>query len=104
IPIVIPPGMQQIKITMAYTDPPAQPNAFKALVNDLDLELLLVPSGQTWKPWTLSTAPNKDSLLLPAVRNKDSINNVEQISVDQPAAGNYEVRIFGRVVTSPAQA
>ena len=103
IPIVIPPGVQQFKMTMAYTDPPTQANAFKALVNDLDLELVHVSSGQTWKPWTLSIAPNKDSLLLPAVRNRDSLNNVEQISIDQPAAGNYEMRIFGRVVTNASQ-
>jgi hypothetical protein len=103
VPIVIPPGVDQFKITMVYTDPPAQANSFKALVNDLDLEVIHLATGQSWKPWTLNKAAHPDSLLLPAIRNRDSLNNVEQISINQPAPGDYELRVFGRTINTASQ-
>jgi hypothetical protein len=101
--ISIPAGTRTFKATIAYSDPPAQPNSFKALVNDLDLELIETASGQTWKPWVLSNFPNKDSLQLSAVRRRDSLNNVEQISIDHPAGGNYQIKVSGYQVSNGSQ-
>ena len=103
IPINISTGLKQIRITMAYTDPAAQPNALQALVNDLDIELVESSTGKSWKPWVLSAAANKDSLLLSAKRSRDSLNNVEVITVDTPAAGAYELNVFGFNVTNTSQ-
>ncbi|HEX6426636.1 MAG TPA: S8 family serine peptidase, partial [Niastella sp.] len=68
---------RQLKLTLCWTDPAAVANAPKALINDLDIELVNNGNGQVWQPWVLSPAPILDSLLLPAVRKKDILNNVE---------------------------
>src|SRR4030095_5617508 len=78
----IPAGINKIKITLVWDDPPAVINATKALVNDLDLELLHSSTNETWKPWVLNNFPFIDSLKKLASRERDSINNVEQITVD----------------------
>lgn len=91
--LVIPSNCKRVKITLVWSDPPATPNAAKALRNDLDLELENTGTGQTWKPWVLSHFPRADSLQLLPVRKRDSLNNAEQVTLDNPAAGNYRVRI-----------
>ena len=101
--IDVPAGIEGLKVTLAYSDLPAQANAFKALVNDLDLEVKNTSTGQAWKSWVLNTAPNKDSLLLPAVRGRDSLNNVEQVAVTLPTAGVYELSVYGYRVTNATQ-
>ena len=103
VSLIIPPGTKQFKITMAYSDLPAQPNAFQALVNDLDMDLMEVSTGFILKPWVLNISAHRDSLLLPATKNRDSLNNVEQISWDNPSPGIYQWRLYGRVVTNAAQ-
>ena len=91
--LTVPPNTRRLKITLAWNDPPAVPNAAKALINDLDLELNLPSTGQSWQSWVLSHIPNADSLQLLPVRKRDSLNNVEQISIDDPVAGNYKINI-----------
>lgn len=94
-PITVPAGIAQLKITLTWTDTSAIPNATKALVNDLDALLQLPATNESWQPWVLSSFPNKDSLLLPAVRKTDTLNSVEQITIDNPQAGNYSLQIKG---------
>ncbi|MGL6267469.1 MAG: T9SS type A sorting domain-containing protein, partial [Chitinophagaceae bacterium] len=60
-----------------------------------DLELLNTSTIERWQPWVLSSYPEADSLNKPAEREKDSLNNVEQITLDNPAAGEYQLRISG---------
>ena len=43
----------------------------------------------------LNHFPNRDSLSLLPVRKRDSLNNIEQVSIDNPGAGNYIIRIRG---------
>ncbi len=86
--ITVPPNAAGIKLTLCWTDLPAQPNAAKALIHNLDGNLKS-PSGITWQPWILSTVKNRDSLLLPARRGKDSLNNTEQIWIENPEPGIY---------------
>jgi len=99
----VPAGIQDLKVTLAYSDLPAQANSFKALVNDLDLEVKNTSTGLVYKPWVLNTAANKDSLLLPAIRSRDSLNNVEQVSVALPSPGSYELSVYGYRVTNATQ-
>lgn len=100
----IPTGINKVKITLVWNDPPATVNAAKALVNDLDLELINTSTNETWKPWVLNSFPNIDSLKQLATRKKDSINNVEQVTLINPATGNYQVSIKGYNITSTSQA
>jgi hypothetical protein len=91
----IPAGIRMFRCTLAWTDIPALANAAKALQNDIDLELTHVPTGQTWQPWILPIAANYDSLVRGAGRGKDTLNNVEQITLDAPPAGNYILSVKG---------
>ena len=100
----IPPHIQKVKLTLAWNDQPAFPNAAKALINDLDLELVNTSSGALWKPWVLNPSPNLDSLQQTARRGRDSLNNIEQITIDDPSPGNYIIRVKGYQVTTLQQA
>lgn len=99
--ITVPNQVKKLKISLAWIDPPAPLNAATALVNDLDLEL---STGlNTWKPWVLSTFPHADSLLKTAQRQKDNLNNIEQITVDNPSGGNYNISVKGNKVLVEGQ-
>ncbi|MEJ5827104.1 S8 family serine peptidase [Chitinophaga sp. CCNWLY40-1] len=100
--IAIPEGIQEVKVTLCWNDPPATVNAVKALINDLDITATTA-DGKTWLPWTLSTYPLIDSLLLPAKRGRDSINNTEQISIEHPVAGTMRLRVTGAQVAAGTQ-
>ena len=101
--ISIPPGIKKVKITLVWNDPPAQANAAKALVNDLDMVLLQIATNEIWQPWVLNHFPHIDSLKLPAIRKRDSLNNVEQITLDNPVAGRYQVLVKGYSVSPGSQ-
>ncbi|WP_165370547.1 S8 family serine peptidase [Hymenobacter persicinus] len=95
IAVTVPAGAHRLKITLAWSDPEATVNAATALVNDLDLSLVRPADGQRWLPWTLSAYPHLDSLALPARRRANHRDNAEQITVDLPTAGTYQVRVRG---------
>lgn len=88
--ITVPAGMQRLKVTLGWNDPPAAVNTPKALVNDLDL-WVTDATGRRYDPWVLSVFPHADSLKAPARRGKDTLNNIEQVTVDNPAG---EIRIY----------
>jgi hypothetical protein len=95
VPITIPANAQQVKVTLVWHDMPAEVFAEYALVNDLDLSLENSSTAETWKPWILNTDPSVTQLQQPAARGVDRVNNVEQISIDGPAAGDYEIAVNG---------
>ncbi len=99
----VPAGTRQLKVTLTWTDPEATANAPRALVNDLDLEVL-APGGTRWLPWVLSAFANFDSLALPARRRADHLNNVEQVTIGLPTAGTYQLRVRGYAVPNGPQA
>lgn len=101
--LVVPPGISKLKITICWNDPAATANASKALVNDLDMELKLPATGETWLPWVLSSKANPDSLQAPAQRKQDTLNTVEQITIDNPVAGNYIIEVKGSIVSTASQ-
>ena len=101
--IEVPDAAVDLKITLAWTDPPAAVSAGAALVNDLDLSLAHLPSGEEWAPWVLNSFPSSDSLSLPAKRGVDRLNNQEQISIAGPRAGTYSIRIDGRRIPEGVQ-
>lgn len=101
--ITVPANTRQLKLTLCWTDPAAAANAAKALINDVDIELVNNGNGQVWLPWVLSSAPIIDSLLKTAVRKKDTLNNTEQITLDNPAAGTYTIRVKGYAISTGSQ-
>ena len=91
----VPAGIKKIKVTLTWNDLPAMPNAVKSLVNDLDLVLVRSATGEVWQPWVLNSFPNIDSLQKPAERKRDSLNNTEQVTINNPVAGMYQFKITG---------
>ncbi|HEX8334961.1 MAG TPA: S8 family serine peptidase, partial [Segetibacter sp.] len=100
--ISVPPNTAQLKVTLSWTDSAATVNNNKALINDLDLEVIEVATGNIYQPWVLSTAPNKDSLTKEPTRKRDSLNIAEQVSLQVPPAGDYQVRVTGTKVYTPS--
>lgn len=100
--ITIPANTKEVRVMTYWTDVPGAPMAGKALVNDLDTRII-APGNQTFMPWALSAFPHADSLLKPAWRGTDRLNNMEQVVLDNPAAGNYTLRVNGHVVPQGPQ-
>lgn len=100
--IDIPDDAQDLRIMVYWHDPAANPTAGKALVNDLDLTVQS-PAGDILLPWTVRTAAHKDSLNNPAYRGVDRLNNVEQVTLDLPNGGQYQVRVRGQIVPKGPQ-
>lgn len=90
-PITVGPGIRKLKATLCWTDPPGTPNNSKALMNDLDLQLVQTSTGNIILPWVLSSAAHADSLNKPARRDTDTLNNTEQVSIEDPPPGNYQL-------------
>jgi hypothetical protein len=94
----IPAQAANLRITLCWTDTASSVNNNKALINDLDLELVETGSGAIYRPWVLSTAPSTDSLKKLPVRKRDSLNTAEQVSIELPNAGQWQVRVTGTAI------
>ncbi len=90
--INIPTGTAQAKIMLYWNDAPASPSAAKQLVNDLDVVLKL-PNGQIKLPLVPDATPANAQK--PAIEQADHLNNVEQITINNPESGNYTVTVRG---------
>ncbi len=92
--LAIPSGAQRVKVMLYWHDPAGSVLSAKALVNDLDLRVEK-PNGQQQLPWIPSAFPHLDSLGRAALPGLDRLNNVEQVVIDQPAAGYYNLIVEG---------
>ena len=101
--IHVPANMHNLKITLVWNDAANTANAFKALVNDLDLSLESINNPIVYQPWVLNIHADETALLSNAVRGRDSLNNVEQITVSKPAEGDYSIHVKGYDVTAGPQ-
>ncbi|MDN4163996.1 S8 family peptidase [Cytophagales bacterium LB-30] len=86
----IPEGQTQLSVSLVWNDPAAEVNTNKALINDLDLELIDA-NGQTWLPWVLN--PDANQITASATRGVDQLNNAEKITLDLLPAGEYTLRV-----------
>ncbi len=93
--------VKSVKIMLYWPDAPASTIAARALVNDLDMEVTL--GGTTYQPYVLDPRPNPVTLNLPAVPARDSLNNVEQIVIQNPASGTISVSVDAFNVPSANQ-
>jgi subtilisin-like proprotein convertase family protein len=90
---------QPLRITLVWTDPPANPAASLKLVNNLDLVVTNLITGQVFfgndipsgsgftQPWDTNTPPHLDV-----------VNNVENVYLAATLATNYSVTIVARNV------
>ena len=92
--ISVPDGTTQVRIMAYWADVAAPAGATTALVNDLDL-VVTDPSSNVLLPWILDSTPNPTSLNLPATTGEDHLNNMEQVLINNPQAGNYNIEISG---------
>ena len=97
LPISVPENVKQLKVMVYWTDKEANVNTNKALVNDLNISLS-DPSDIDFLPWVLSSYPHPDSLNKNAIRGIDELNNMEQVTIDGPASGAYELLVDGNEV------
>jgi hypothetical protein len=98
--IAVTANAAQLKVTLAWSDSTAAINNNKALLNNLDVEVRDINTNTIYLPWVLSTAANADSLKKVAVRKKDTLNTAEQVTIDLPTAGNYEIKVIGTNITN----
>ncbi|PQJ33096.1 peptidase S8 [Nonlabens arenilitoris] len=92
--IPVPQNTSQVRIMLYWNDPAAATGASTALVNDLDL-IVNDPAGTIYNPWVLNSNPNAVTLNAPATTGVDRLNNMEQVVIDNPIAGDYTVDITG---------
>ncbi|MFU8842992.1 MAG: S8 family serine peptidase [Bacteroidales bacterium] len=92
--IIVPPGVKELRVMVYWTDKEGSIGTNKALVNDINTQLT-DPTTSVHYPWVLSHFPHADSLNKPASKGIDNLNNIEQVSVDNPVPGNYSLSVNG---------
>lgn len=96
-----PPGGSggPLRITLAWTDAPGTVGAAKALVNDLDLEVI-APNGTTHYYGNAGVYSGGQCL-----RGGlwDACNNVEGVIIPNAAYGTYTIRVHGFLIASGPQ-
>lgn len=98
--ISVPANTAQLKVLLYWNDPAASVMASKTLVNDLDLQI--DSSGTTILPLKLDTA--SANVNITAVRSADHYNNIEQVVINNPVAGNYDLKVLGTTIAQgPSQ-
>ncbi len=90
--VTVPANTKEVKVMLYWQDKEAEPYPVKALVNDLDL-LMTTPGGSNYLPWVLD--PDPANVANNATRQVDDLNNIEQVTLDNPAAGNYTITVSG---------
>ncbi|NRB42586.1 MAG: S8 family serine peptidase, partial [Pseudomonadales bacterium] len=89
---VVEPQQEKFKLTMVWTDPKGAAGAANNLINDLDV-VLVSPSGKQFYPWVKDDSSPASA----ATRGINKVDNIEQILVNDPEAGNWTANISGTV-------
>ena len=98
--IAVPTNTAQLKVLLYWNDTSASPAASSTLVNNLDLTVT-EPNNTVHRPLILDPTPaNVTNLATEAV---DNINNVEQVIINNPQQGNYNVTISGTSIPTFSQ-
>ena len=100
INITVPANTGQLKVMLCWNDVPASPVATKALVNDLDLSVS-DPASSIYLPLVPDHTPGNVNNV--ATQQADHLNNVEQVTINSPAAGTYAVKVKGYSIPSGPQ-
>ena len=92
--VTVPAGTDQLRVMVLWVDYEGAVSSSPSLVNDINIDVV-DPGVTTYNPWVLDPTPNATTLDLPAVRGVDDLNNMEQVTIDAPAAGVYDVNVSG---------
>lgn len=88
----IPSGAEVAKVLLYWPDQAGPTsNSGPTLVNDFDL-YILTPALDTIRPWVLDPSTPAAT----ASRGIDTLNNIEQVTINSPSAGQYTVRVEGK--------
>jgi len=96
-------GSQPLKATIVWTDPSNKNSNYNTyseayndrtskLVNDLDLRVTNVQTNEVYYPWKLDVNAPRN----PATKGDNTVDNVEQVLIDQPAAGVYKIEVSNK--------
>jgi hypothetical protein len=96
--IKFPKGIFKAKIMLCWNDLAAAATAKSSLINDLDL-WVKDSAGNIYKPWVLDTLNCSNT----ALRGRDSLNNIEQVTIDNPTGGQLVVFVKGTRITNSFQ-
>lgn len=89
--ISVPANVAQLKVLIYYHDPAASAAASKQLVNDLNISVKEPGGLVTHYPLILN--PSSTSVSQYAQEGIDHLNNVEQIIINNPNAGVYNITV-----------
>lgn len=95
--INIPAGCVRLRVMLTWNDPAGTANANPALVNNLNLTV--INGATTNLPWILD--PNNPANN--ATKAVDNVSNIEQVTIDNPSATSFTVRVEGAAVPSGPQ-
>jgi hypothetical protein len=98
--ITVPANTRRLKIMLYWNDIAAASNAATTLVNDLDL-VAIEPSLTLHRPMSLDATPANVNNV--ATEAPDHKNNIEQVVIENPAAGVYSANINGFNIPSGTQ-
>jgi len=97
----VPSGIKQLKVMLNWMDVPAsmnKPYDSISLINNLNLKVTDT-LGNTFYPLILDSS-NYNKV---AYQGIDSINNIEQIVIDNPYKGKFNIQIHGKRIPSGYQ-
>lgn len=100
--ITVPAGVSELRVMTYWTDYEGSTSAAIALVNDINMTVE-DPSNVTHMPWLLDPSANATALNTPATTGVDDLNNMEQVSIVNPAAGAYTVNVDGFAIPQGPQ-
>ncbi|HJW15503.1 MAG TPA: S8 family serine peptidase, partial [Flavisolibacter sp.] len=99
--ISVPANTAQLKVMLYWNDPAASVMSRQTLVNDLDLQVIDATTATRLPKLLDSTVANVGNV---ATDGADHINNMEQVVIQNPAAGNYTVKVIPTAITqNPSQ-
>ena len=98
--INVPAGTSQLRVMLCWTDYPAAPYAASALVNDLDLTVT-DPSSTIHHPLILNSDPAHVGDI--AIEGIDTLNNIEQVVINNPTGGAFTITVNGSTVPQGPQ-
>lgn len=97
VTITIPAGASRLRVMLTWNDPAAAANSAAALVNNLDLRVT-DGGANTHMPWILDPANPSAA----ATTGDDNYSNIEQVTIMNPPAGTYTLRVNGEAITTGA--
>lgn len=92
--ISVPNGTASLRVMVYWADKEASVLATKALVNDIDMQVIS-EDNTMYLPYVLDNTPDPVKLSSPAKTGADHLNNMEQVEIFNPSQGDYTVQLYG---------